>query len=115
HAVVQSILSDSGEHWDFVYDPDGAPLIFFRLEPQSWDTAHFGFKCFKVRHFMVCQKLSLKQLTEAAQIVSKQFQKVLKDVGARFVFWDVDNSCANMNEFVQQLGFKHVVNWIDGF
>jgi RimJ/RimL family protein N-acetyltransferase len=79
----------------------------------KWDTAHFGFNCYKIR---ITNSENLKSIEkDVIEKIKNRLVLFFTQNKVRFVFADVDSTDFNVNNLLQNLGFNFILNWIDGF
>lgn len=108
-------LDNNSETEVFNYSTDTHYYCFIQVENQEWDSSHFGFKCARIKHIYLNEFLSIEEINELCEKVISDLLKYLKFKNYKFVFVDINSNSPILNYFIQRIGFKFIVNWIDGY
>lgn len=87
---------------------------FFQIQNSAWDSSHFGFKCASVKHLYIDKNTNYNEIDEIIKIIKPDFIKYLADEQVKFLFADIPSRNNIDSYFIQSLGFRFILNWIDG-
>lgn len=109
-----AILKDSKQEKCFEFYLDSTLVCYFQIKKLDWDSNHFGFNCAQLKHLYIDSNVYDKIINSLLIKIKNELFEYLTDVNFKLIFCDVDTSPIK-NHFLQILGFKYIVNWIDGF
>ncbi len=109
---LSAIKNNSACNFLKIHVSAGEPieLCFTKLQ---WDSDHFGYPCYKLD--MVSKHPTLTPGKEDLMHIRKEIDSFLNEKNIRFVFADIDSANSSLNRFIQDIGFRFILNWLDGF
>jgi hypothetical protein len=84
----------------------------------DWDSDFFGYPCHKIVFVgLAGEPLESKGAELATQRakLEKWFENFLESTQAEFVFADIPSLDSNSNFLLQEIGFRYVLTWVNGF
>lgn len=112
--LTKSLLQDKNLGQYFFFERDEKVFLFFQIQNLTWDTKHFGYKCAIIKHFLIDEEINYGEVDDIKKHILPAFVNYLKDEKIRFLFADIPSQNKNGNYFIQALGFRFILNWIDG-
>lgn len=109
------IIKDSKCEKVFTFKLSSKTDCYFHIKELEWDSGHFGFKCAQLKHLYINNDLSIKEFKELITKVKRDLFLYLKSNNYKFLFSDINSCLSKHNQFIQSIGFKFIVNWLDGF
>ncbi len=94
---------------------NGIIILYFQFQKLKWDTNHFKFRCEKICNLFISTELNVRELNSTVKEIKTKIDNYLALNQITFVFADIPSSNSIANLFIQKMGFKFVINWLDGF
>lgn len=98
----------------FYFEKGEKVYLYFQVQVLTWDTKHFGYKCATIKHFYIDEEINFGDVDEIKKQILLAFENYLRDENIRFLSADIASQSNNGNYFIQSLGFRFILNWIDG-
>jgi RimJ/RimL family protein N-acetyltransferase len=112
--LIKAILEGDKHGRSFFFEKGGRIFLYFQVQYLDWDTKHFGYKCGVIKNFYIDEEINFDEIDEIREQISLKFQKYLNVEKFRFLSADIASQSKNGNYFIQSLGFRFILNWIDG-
>lgn len=113
--LVHQIIDDAGKNASFSFKKDETLYLYFQLQKLEWDSNHFGYNCWAIKHFYINDHVDFIMVNEMVEQTSPLFNNYIVHNNIYFLSADIPSQSKNGNYFIQLLGFKFILNWVDGF
>ena len=112
--LSKAIKEDSNVGKSFFFEKDEKIYLYFQIQDLLWDTKHFGYKCSIIKHFYIDEEINFRNVDKIKKQILPTFENYINDEKIRFLSADITSQSKNGNYFIQSLGFRFILNWIDG-
>jgi putative methionine-R-sulfoxide reductase with GAF domain len=107
------LKQDEASNMSFYFERNEVVYLYFQVQNLEWDSNHFGYKCAVIKHFYISDDVDFKTVEEMAEHINPMLKQYVENT--HFLSSDIPSQSSNGNFFIQLLGFKFILNWIDGF
>ncbi|HEY5123927.1 MAG TPA: GNAT family N-acetyltransferase [Ignavibacteria bacterium] len=112
--LSKTLKEESNVGRSFFFEKDKEIYLYFQIQDLPWDTQHFGYKCANIKNFYIDEEITFGNVDEIKKQILPAFEIFLKREKIRFLSADIASLSKNGNYFIQTLGFRFILNWIDG-